>query len=120
MADELENIFDFKNGDISKETFMKYLKGELTPEEQHEVEKAMVDSEMLSDAMEGLQSMGNSNRIPQIQNQIDNRLKDYLLKRKNKRERRKIKDMNWMIVFVIIVLGLALIGLVIFFVEKRG
>lgn len=114
MADELKEIFDRE--DVSKEMLLKYLKGELPPAEQHEVEKAMVDSDLLNDAVEGLQSVSNKENLPAIEKRLDSALKELLIKRKKKKERRRIKDLSWVIIFVIIVLGLILAGLILFFV----
>lgn len=114
MADELKEIFDRE--DISRDMLLKYLKGELSNAERHEVEKAMIDSALLNDAVEGLQNVSDNEKLPAIEKKLDSAIKELLQKRKKKKEKRRIKELSWVIIFVVIVLGLLLAGLVIFFV----
>jgi hypothetical protein len=70
--------------DIDERTLMDYLEGKLTPEAQHEVEKAMIESPFLNDALEGLSAVSNKQRVATILDELN---KDIT----NKTKSRKIK-----------------------------
>lgn len=113
MSDKLTDILSSDQEDFNKEQMLKYLNGELSADEQHELEKAMIDSEMMSDAMEGLQSFGRPKDIPRIEKNINSNLQKYLKKKKGIREKRKIRDLPWLYIFIIIILLLIIISFVI-------
>jgi anti-sigma factor RsiW len=54
MSDDLLNILSNSNKDIDNQKLMDYLSDKLSAEEKHEVEKTLVDSELMNDAVEGL------------------------------------------------------------------
>lgn len=119
MADELNDILASGHEDISNEDLLKYLKGELSPDQRHRMEMAMIDSEMLNDAVEGLQTLQNSSRLDVIQNEIETRLKKNLQSRKEKREKRKIRGLYWMLFFITILLLLILAGFAVIYLARR-
>ena len=57
MNDELLNILSNSNKDIDNQKLMDYLSGKLSADEKHDFEKALVDSEMMNDAVEGLEKI---------------------------------------------------------------
>ena len=57
MSDELLNILSNSNKDIDNQKLMDYLSGKLSAGEKHDFEKTLVDSEMMNDAVEGLQKI---------------------------------------------------------------
>lgn len=54
--DHIENIFNTDKV-LSQETMQKYLDGDLTPQEMHEVERIMVENDIYDDALEGMELM---------------------------------------------------------------
>lgn len=113
MANELLDILSENSGEISNEILLKYLNKELPPEEMHRVEKALLDNPMLNDALEGLEKVNQKENLPRIEMEITNRLQQYLNKRKAKKLNRKIKDLSWIYVTIVVILALLLIGYVL-------
>ena len=68
MSDELLNILSNSNKDIDNQKLMDYLSDKLSQEEKHEFEKSMVDSEMLNDAIEGLEKFKNKKDVSALLN----------------------------------------------------
>lgn len=62
MDDNIRNILS-EHPSIPPETLMAYLEGRLDEKGRQEVEMAMVDSEFLSDAAEGLEAIRDTGRI---------------------------------------------------------
>lgn len=110
MAEEFKDLYASDPDGINDDQLLRYLKGELSPEELREVELAMVDSEMLSDAAEGLQPMDDHARLESIQQKINANLRKQLQKRDAKKERRKMIALPWTVVFIVVILLLLLIS----------
>lgn len=109
MADDL-NIL--KN-EFDDETLLNYLKGQLTPEEQHRIEEAMLESEELSDAMEGLEQFEDNKKLALIKYELERSLKKIISKRIHQRDKRKIKGLEWPVIFTFIILVLLLIAFIV-------
>ena len=62
MSDNLKDILSNLNPDIDQEVLMLYLQGKLSAEQQHEVERQMMDNDFDADALEGLQGFKNKKR----------------------------------------------------------
>jgi hypothetical protein len=116
MSDELLNILSNSNKDIDNQKLMDYLSDKLSEGEKHEIEKKIVDNEMLNDAIEGLEELKNKKDINVLVEQLNTNLKNQLQKKKEKKEKRKIKDFNWIYLAIILILIIILIG---FFVIKK-
>jgi len=116
MSDELLNILSNSNKDIDNQKLMDYLSDKLSEGEKHEIEKRIVDNEMLNDAIEGLEELKNKKDINVLVEQLNTNLKNQLQKKKEKKEKRKIKDFNWIYLAIILILIIILIG---FFVIKK-
>jgi hypothetical protein len=116
MSDELLNILSNNNKDIDNQKLMDYLSDKLSEGEKHEIEKKIVDNEMLNDAIEGLEELKNKKDINVLVEQLNTNLKNQLQKKKEKKEKRKIKDFNWIYLAIILILIIILIG---FFVIKK-
>lgn len=118
MADELNDIFASNQNDISDDQLLKYLKGELTKDELREVELAMINSGMLSDAADGLQDMANDPKLAVIREKINANLQKQLKKRKKKKERRRIVTLPWTVVFIVVILLLLLISFAVVYLNR--
>ena len=92
---------------------MDYLSGKLSAEEQHEVEKQMMDSDMVNDAVEGLQDFENKDNIAHFAEQLNRNLKKQLQKKNVRKEKRKLGNMNWVYLSIILLLILAIIAFVV-------
>ena len=84
MNDKWHDILN-KSGQITEQKLMDYLEGRLSPDDAHEVEKLMVDSGFLDDAVEGLSQMKDKQKIAGILQELNGQLKTKtrLKKKKN-------------------------------------
>jgi hypothetical protein len=108
MADN-NNILH-NNDEPIEELLMKYLQGNLTEEERFKVESTMADSSFVNDAMEGLQDLKDNQKIRQSVDELNRQLQTHLDKKKRRKISRKLPSMDWIIVYVIIVILICLLG----------
>lgn len=113
MDDELLNILSNSNKDIDNQKLMDYLSDKLSQQEKHEFEKKMVDSEMLNDIVEGLEKFKNKKDVSALVEQLNVNLKKQLEKKKAKKLKREIKNLNWLYISIILILIIILIGFLI-------
>jgi hypothetical protein len=113
MNDKWQDILQ-KTGQISEQKLMDYLEGRLTPEESHEVEKLMVDSGFIDDAVEGLSEMKDKQKIAVILQELNGQLKTRI-RQKTKKNKLLIPDqLTLAVVTTITVLFLIIIAYVIY------
>lgn len=110
MTDILKDIYSNDGGPIDRDTILKYLNGKLSEEEMHRVESILLESDLMNDAVEGLQDITSEKRLPQIEKDIESRLKKQLRKRNEKRTGRRIKELPWVYIFIVIIILLILIS----------
>jgi anti-sigma factor RsiW len=108
MKDDLLNILSNGNKDIDHQRLMDYLQGKLSPEESHEVEKMMAENDLLNDAMEGLQDIRNKRDIQTYVEQLNRGLQKSLTKKRQRREKRRLKEGPWGYVAVIVIIMLCI------------
>jgi hypothetical protein len=113
MEDELLNILSNSNKDIDNQKLMDYLSDKLSQEEKHEFEKKIADSEMLNDVVEGLEKFKNKRDVSALVEQLNTNLKKQLEKKKAKKSKREIKNMNWLYFSIILILIIILIGFLV-------
>lgn len=116
MQDNLKNILSHLSTEIDQETLLKYLQGQLTEEQKHEVEKKMQVSEFHNDAWEGLQDIKDKKNIGTMVEQLNRDLRHKLDKKKKRREKMRIKDQPWLLIAALIIL--LLIVLSYFIIQK--
>lgn len=107
---ELNNIWNSGKGKLPDDKLMAYLEGELSAEEQHEVEQWLADEGMEADALEGLKALPASESkemVIAINYQLRKKLN------KKKRGRKQEVDNNWAWLAVLIVLLLCIAAYVV-------
>jgi hypothetical protein len=112
MSNDLKNILTNLNKDIEQEKLLEYLNRTLTTEEQHDLESQINDDPFMSDAMEGLGEIQNSEKISLMLYQLNKNLKTQLEKKK-KRKKRAIFETPWLYYTVIFLLIVAILGYII-------
>jgi hypothetical protein len=113
MNDKWHDILQ-KTGQISEQKLMDYLEGRLSPEESHEVEKLMVDSGFIDDAVEGLSEMKDKQKIASILQELNGHL-NTKVKQKSRKNKLLIPDqLTLTIATTITILFLIVIGYVIY------
>lgn len=113
MQENLKDILSHLSTEIDQETLLLYLQGKLSAEQQHEVEKSMMDNEFAADAFEGLQQMKDSRRIELLIAQLNLDLKKKTEKKKAFREKLHLKQNPWIALTVLLFLLLIIISYLI-------
>jgi len=109
MNNDLLNILSNGNKDIDNQQLLDYLSGKLSGKEKHEVEQKMADSDLLNDAVEGLQEFTDKKDIHSYVEQLNASLQKNIQKKKLRREKRRLKESPWpyIAVFLILILCIA-------------
>ncbi|HUS00924.1 MAG TPA: hypothetical protein VMY77_04315 [Chitinophagaceae bacterium] len=109
MDDKLKNILSNSNKDIDNQKLMDYLSGKLSAEEKHEIEKQMADSDLINDAVEGLEEIKNKKDIYLYVEQLNADLHKQLDKKKKRKLKRTLKDQPWLYLAIVLLLLLIVI-----------
>jgi len=113
MKDNLKDILSNLNPDIDQETLLLYLQGKLSPEKQHELEKQMLESDFEADAMEGLQSMPNTQNVAFLVDQLNRDLRKRTAEKKSRREKLRLKSDPWIWISILIFILLIIVSYMI-------
>ncbi len=113
MNNDLINILSNSNKDIDNQKLMDYLSDKLSAEEKHEMEKSMVDSAMLNDAVEGLQQFENKKNLTSYAEQLNDDLYKHLQKKIKRKEKRRLKDQPLFYFAIVIILLLIIIAFIV-------
>jgi hypothetical protein len=106
MPDNLKDILSHLSTDIDQETLMLYLQNKLSAEKKHEVEKQLMENDFELDAMDGLQEIKDKQQISYMVEALNRDLKKKTAKRKERREKLKIKDQPILYISIFILLML--------------
>lgn len=121
MKDSLKDILSNLNPEVDQEALMLYLQGKLSAEQQHELEKEMLEGEFEADALEGLQEIRNKKDLSHIIDSLNRDLKKKTEKRKQFRDKLKLKEEPWLWITLLIILLLVILSYVIIhFQMKQG
>jgi len=116
--EDLTNILK-DDDNISEEELQKYLSGNISEEEKHAIEKKMADSDFVNDAVEGLQGFTSKQKLNEYVNDLNKDLHQYIAGKKEIKEKRKIKDLSWIIIAVIIILLLCILAYIVIRMESE-
>ena len=117
---EWKNISPDNNEQLSNEDLLKYLDSRTSEEEKYAIEKKFSDTSFESDAIDGLQQIKSQERLKNHVSQLDQKLQQQLISKKHRKEKRKIKDFQWIILTVVILLLLCLISLAIISMHNKN
>ena len=98
---------------INEEELRKYLSGNSSDEERYDIEKKMASSSFVNDAVEGLQEFSSHQKLDEYVNHLNKNLHQYLAGKKEIKEKRKIRNLSWVIVAVIIILLLYMLAYIV-------
>ena len=116
MNEDLLKILSNSNKDIDNQQLMEYLHGKLSAMDKHDVEKMMADSELMNDAIEGLQGVKDKKDIQLYVDQLNASLQKSLQKKKHRREKRKFKDNPWSYLAILVIVLLCIAA---YFIIRR-
>lgn len=113
MNESLKDILSNLHSETDQQTLLNYLQGKLSAEQQHEVEKGMLDNEFESEALEGLENFKDKRALKGMVEQLNLDLKKKTEKKKALRRKREIKLEPWLLITIVSILVLAVIAYII-------
>lgn len=113
MDENLKDILSNLNPDIDQETLLLYLQGKLSAEQQHEVEKKIVEDDFESDALDGLDQMKDKKHLMLLVDQLNRDLKKKTEKKNQFKKKLQLKLDPWLIILVVLILFLVIISYVL-------
>ena len=118
MKEELKDILSNLHSEVDQETLLRYLQGQLSAGQQHEVEKRLVDEGFETEALEGLQAIQNKKNIAGLVEQLNQDLKKKTTKQKEGRRKRDVKVEPWILIAIVLILILVVLGYLV--IRKMG
>lgn len=110
MQENLKDILSHLSTDIDQETLLLYLQGKLSADQQHEVEKKMLEDDFEADAVEGLQNVKNQQQLTLIVDQLNRDLKKRTQKKNTRRQKLRLENPYWLYLSLVIILLLVVIS----------
>jgi hypothetical protein len=113
MPSKYKDIFSHLSTEVDQETLLLYLQDKLSAEMKHEVEKKLLESEFTDDAVEGLKEIKDKKQIAYMVEMLNRDLKKKLAKKKQRREKMRIKDQPWLYISILILILLIVISYIV-------
>ena len=104
--------------ELNEEQLKQYLSGDISGDALHSVEKQMADSDFVSDAVEGLQAFSSSKNLDDYVKHLNKNLHQQLESKKQRKEKRKIRNESWIIIAVITILLLCVVAFIIIKMQR--
>ena len=115
MADNLKDILSHLNPDVDQETLLLYLQGKLSEVKKNEIEKQLLKDDFNEEAFEGLESFKDKEQLTYMVEALNRDLKKKTAKKKERRDKLRIKDQPWIYAAILIFLLLIVIAVVIIY-----
>ena len=116
---DLKDILNHEE-ELSSEELLRYLQGNATEEERFAIEKQMADSSFVDEAVEGLQNFKDPAQVKEYVDQLNQQLQKQTVKKAFRKNKRKLKDQNWLVIAILAILLLCVTGfLLIHFTMKH-
>ena len=112
MKENLKDILSHLNPEVSQETLLLYLQGKLSAEQQHELEKSMLQDDFETEALEGLSQVENKHKVTEAVDQLNRELRRKTVSKKGKK-RNEFKEDPWLWIALLIILFLVVISYII-------
>ncbi|HVZ56054.1 MAG TPA: hypothetical protein VG870_05300 [Chitinophagaceae bacterium] len=110
MANDFKDILSHLSPDIDQQTLLLYLQDRLNPEKKHEVEQKLLDNDFAGEALEGLKQFGDQQQITDLVDQLNRDLQKKLEKKKQRREKLRLREQPWLYLAALIILLLIIIS----------
>lgn len=118
MAD-WKDILSENEEQLSEEELLKYLDSNISEEEKYSIEKKINNSPFETDAFQGLSQVQNKDNLKKQVNQLNQKLHQ-LTAKKPRKEKRKIKIFEWIILAILILLFICIISYVIIYLQNKS
>jgi hypothetical protein len=115
MKESLKDILSNLHSEVDQQTLLKYLEGKLSSEEQHDVEKKMLEDDFEADALEGLQDFANKTKIAGLVEQLNQEIEKKTKKKKNQVHKREAKLEPWLLITIVLILLIAIISFILIY-----
>jgi len=115
MSENLKDILSHLKPGIDQDTLLQYLQDKLTEEQKHEVERQMLESEFEQDALEGLESVQNKEKLSILVEQMNRDLRKKIEKKKKFREKLRYKNQPWIFITAIIIILLIVLSYLVIY-----
>lgn len=109
MNDDLVDILSHSNKDINNQKLMDYLSKNLSAEEQHDLEKEMINSEFVNDAVEGLEAFKSKEDLSIFVKDLNAKLQKQIENKKKRKQSRKIKEQPWILLAIVLIILLIIV-----------
>ena len=113
MNNELSDIFFNNKKDLDHKLLMDYLENKLSASDKHDLEKQMVDSAFINDALEGLEDFDNRNKVPEVVQQLNVTLQKQLGIKKRRKVPITLKDQPWILLATFLILLIIIVCFII-------
>lgn len=113
MSDEINDMLSQRDKDISNQKLLDYLNNKLPAEEEHDLEKHIIDTPFVNDAVEGLGAFKNRSDLLKIADQLNGDLRKQLQAKKKKRLLGFSANQPIIILAIIITIALVILGYLI-------
>ena len=113
MPGNYKDILSHLSTEVDQETLLLYLQDKLSAEMKNEVEKKLLESEFTDDAVEGLKEIKDKKQIAYMVEMLNRDLKKKLAKKKQRREKMRIKDQPWLYISILILILLIVISYIV-------
>lgn len=113
MPENYKDILSHLSTSIDQQTLLLYLKGQLSEDKKHEVEKLMMQDEFNDEALEGLEEIKDKEQIQYMVEMLNRDLKKKTQKKKERREKMKIKDQPWLYISILILILLIALSYIV-------
>jgi hypothetical protein len=100
----------YQNND---EQLIKYLEGKLAGEELYAFEKEMLDSSMLNDAVEGLDTIKNKHKIDGYVTDLNKHLHNYTSSKKKRRIKKRLQLDDWTLLSILLIIVLSVVAFIV-------
>ena len=110
MSENYKDILSNLSTSVDQETLLLYLKGKLTEEKKHEVEKMLNQDKFDDDALEGLQEIKDKEQIQYMVEMLNRDLKKKTAKKKLRRKKMNIKYQPWLYISILILILLIVLS----------
>ena len=113
MSSNYKDILSNLSTDVDQETLLLYLQNKLPEDKKHEVEKQLLQNEFTDDAVEGLQDFKDKEQLRFMVEMLNRDLKKKTEKKKQQREKMKIKDQPWLYISIVILFLLIVLAFIV-------
>ncbi|HMK25389.1 MAG TPA: hypothetical protein VK483_05105 [Chitinophagaceae bacterium] len=120
MSENYKDILSNLSTDVDQETLLLYLQGKLSEEKKHEVEKKLIQNEFDDDALEGLQEIKDKQQIQYMVEMLNRDLKKKTAKKKQRRDKMRIKDQPWLYISILILILLIALAYIVIHRMRKG